>query len=50
MKKPRKIFRPCDCCVHEKNCELIRGCWQWRVYFRAYWSELRRKYYRRRKG
>ena len=44
MNKPSKIFRPCDSCCYARSCELIMGCWQWKIYFRAYWRELRKKY------
>lgn len=39
----KKIYRPCDECIHEKNCTLLRGCWQWKKWFTAYWAGLRRK-------
>ena len=44
MNKPSKIFRPCDSCVHEKNCPYDRGCYQWRVWFRAYWNRLKQRF------
>ena len=40
----RRIFRPCSECIHEHDCQMFRGCWKWRTYFRAYWGELRKKY------
>lgn len=39
----QKIFRPCDQCVNDGECKYDRGCYHWRVYFRAYWKELRRQ-------
>lgn len=39
-----KIFNPCAECIHEKDCNMFRGCWQWKKYFRSYWAELREKY------
>lgn len=39
----KKIHRPCNTCAHEHNCEEVKGCRQWKAYFRAYWRELRRK-------
>lgn len=38
-----KIYRPCDTCVHEFDCELFGGCRQWKAYFRAYWWALRKQ-------
>lgn len=38
-----KIYRPCDSCIHELDCELADGCRQWKAYFRAYWRALRRQ-------
>lgn len=41
----RKIWRPCSKCIHENDCDMFRGCWQWKTFFRAYWAELRRRFY-----
>lgn len=38
-----RIYRPCDTCIHEKYCDMDRGCYQWKCYFRAYWAALRKK-------
>ena len=40
----KKIYRPCDQCVHNGKCEYDRGCYQWKSWFKAYWSELRKKF------
>lgn len=40
-----KIYRPCSQCYDEETCRMTLGCYRWKAWFRAYWKELRRKYY-----
>lgn len=40
----KKIFYPCKLCYDEDCCKYTAGCCRWRVWFRAYWAELRRRY------
>lgn len=39
----KKIYRPCDLCVCEGKCNYKKGCYRWKVWFSAYWRELRRQ-------